>query len=48
MLNIDLSPLFRSTIGFDQMVSFLEAATNTDPETLSYPPYDIEKRGEDD
>ncbi len=43
MDNFDLSPLFRSTIGFDRLMQFADAATRID---ASYPPYNIEITGE--
>ena len=44
--NLDFSPLFRSSIGFDRMLNVLEAASRV--ETIdSWPPYDIVKSGED-
>jgi molecular chaperone IbpA len=43
----DLSPLFRSTIGFDRLMRLADAATRVDTTALSYPPYNIEKTGED-
>jgi molecular chaperone IbpA len=43
MDRFDFSPLFRSTIGFDRLARLADAA-NTAP---SYPPYNIEKTGED-
>ncbi|HEY0837523.1 MAG TPA: Hsp20 family protein [Azospirillum sp.] len=46
MRTYDLSPLFRSTVGFDRLTRLLEAAPNGD-EAVSYPPYNIEKLGED-
>jgi len=46
MTRYDLSPLFRSTVGFDRMMNLLESATNV-AETTSYPPYNIEKLDED-
>lgn len=46
MRNYDLSPLFRSTVGFDRMTRLLDAATRLDDSALSYPPYNIEKTGE--
>lgn len=46
MRNFDLSPLFRSTVGFDRMTRLLDAATRLDDSALSYPPYNIEKTGE--
>jgi molecular chaperone IbpA len=47
MRTYDLSPLFRSTIGFDRMTRLLESALKADDASLSYPPYNIEKTGED-
>jgi molecular chaperone IbpA len=45
--NLDFSPLFRSSIGFDRMLNALEAASRI--ETIdNWPPYDIVKIGEDD
>jgi len=44
----DLSPLYRATIGFDRMMNLLDSATRVDEGALSYPPYNIEKLGEDD
>lgn len=46
MRSYDLSPLFRSTVGFDRMNRLFDNAINTD--VPSYPPYNIEKLGEDD
>jgi molecular chaperone IbpA len=42
----DLSPLFRTAIGFDRLVRTLEAA-RASSEANGYPPYNIEKTGED-
>ncbi|HYE51925.1 MAG TPA: Hsp20 family protein [Azospirillaceae bacterium] len=47
MRTYDLSPLFRSTVGFDRMTRLLEAALKADEANASYPPYNIEKLGED-
>jgi molecular chaperone IbpA len=42
----DFSPLFRSSVGFDQILNALEAASRV--ETIdNWPPYDIAKTGED-
>ena len=46
MRSFDFSPLFRSTIGFDRMSRLLDTALQFDEATASYPPYNIEKRGE--
>ncbi|MEK0083830.1 Hsp20 family protein [Benzoatithermus flavus] len=42
----DFSPLFRSSIGFDRVFDLLENATRFQT-TDSWPPYNIEKMGED-
>lgn len=46
MRTYDLSPLFRSTVGFDRLSRLLESAMTVDDAALSYPPYNIEKMGE--
>ena len=47
MDRFDFSPLFRSTIGFDRLIRLVDAATRVDNASLAYPPYNIEKTGED-
>src|SRR5512139_3051690 len=47
MRNYDLSPLLRSTIGFDRINRLFEAAARLEDEAPSYPPYNIEKSGDD-
>ena len=47
MNTIDLSPLYRSTIGFDRMASLLDSALRSDKAVAGFPPYDIEATGED-
>jgi len=47
MRNYDLSPLFRSTVGFDRLARLVDTATRTDESQLGYPPYNIEKLGEE-
>lgn len=42
----DLSPLFRSTVGFDRLARLMDTATRFDESAPSYPPYNIEKTGE--
>jgi molecular chaperone IbpA len=46
MTTFDLSPLFRTAIGFDRLARNLESATRV--ETGSYPPYNIEVCGDDE
>lgn len=43
----DFSPLFRSTVGFDRMLDALRAAARVE-HLDNYPPYDIERTGEDE
>ncbi len=45
MRSFDLSPLYRSTIGFDRLFSMLDQASVAD-NTPSYPPYNIERSDE--
>lgn len=47
MRTFDLSPLFRATVGFDRVANLLDAVSRTDEGAFSYPPYNIEKLGED-
>ncbi len=47
MTTIDLSPLYRSTIGFDRMGSLLDSALRSQKTAVGFPPYDIESGGED-
>ena len=47
MRTFDLSPLFRSTVGFDHLTRALDAALQVNDGSLSYPPYNIEKVGDD-
>lgn len=47
MDRFDFSPLFRSSIGFDRLARMVDAATRVDSTALSYPPYNIEKTGDD-
>lgn len=48
MRNFDLSPLFRSTIGFDHMSRLMDAAMQGTDNVDGYPPYNIEKLADDD
>src|SRR5210317_866871 len=45
MRNFDLSPLYRSAIGFDRLANMLDAASRNERQP-SYPPYNIELTGE--
>ncbi len=45
-MTVDFSPLFRTAIGFDRLARLMDTASAT-PEAPSYPPYNIEKTGDD-
>lgn len=47
MRTFDFSPLFRSTVGFDRMPQLMEAAMKGADHSDGYPPYNIEKQGDD-
>lgn len=49
MRNTDLSPLFRTSVGFDRFDDLLNAALSGTPDAgPAFPPYDIERTGEND
>ncbi len=48
MRHFDLSPLYRSTIGFDRLGSLLDTLSSFEGEAPSYPPYNIERVGENE
>jgi molecular chaperone IbpA len=45
MRHFDLSPLYRSTVGFDRLFALLDQAANVD-NAPTYPPYNIERTDE--
>jgi molecular chaperone IbpA len=47
MRHFDFTPLYRSTVGFDRLASILDQVMTADPSQNTYPPYNIEKTGED-
>ena len=47
MRHFDFSPLYRATVGFDQIVDMFDSVMTSDIQTSSYPPYNIEKIDED-
>ncbi|MEM0988751.1 MAG: Hsp20 family protein [Pseudomonadota bacterium] len=47
MRNFDLTPLYRSTVGFDRMANMMDQLMAGDGAQPSYPPYNIEKTGDD-
>ncbi len=48
MRTFDLTPLLRSTIGFDPAYRAFEASFNSDGAESAYPPYNIEKKDENE
>ena len=42
MNTIDLTPLYRSSVGYDRFGSLLDAAFQTEKSASGYPPYNIE------
>jgi len=46
MRNYDLSPLYRSTVGFDRLFSLLDQHSSLAGAAPTYPPYNIERTGE--
>jgi molecular chaperone IbpA len=46
MRQFDLSPLYRSTVGFDRLFSALDSLVNVEASAPTYPPYNIERTGE--
>jgi molecular chaperone IbpA len=47
MRNFDLTPLYRASVGFDHLADVMDRALSADVATPTYPPYNIEKTGED-
>jgi molecular chaperone IbpA len=42
MNTVDLTPLYRSSVGFDRLASLIDSALSAEPTTSAYPPYNIE------
>ena len=47
MRHVDFSPLYRSTVGFDRLFTMLDSLAQPDNSGQTYPPYNIERTGED-
>jgi len=47
MRRFDTTPLLRSSVGFDNINRLLDSVTRQDPSETAYPPYNIEKVGDD-
>ena len=48
MRTFDLAPLYRSTVGFDRLFDLFDQAAGHDGAAPGYPPYNIERTGEND
>ncbi|MDH3596960.1 MAG: Hsp20 family protein [Rhodospirillales bacterium] len=46
MRTFDFAPFYRSTVGFDRMFSMLDQVAGVEGSVPSYPPYNIERTGE--
>ena len=46
MRTFDFAPFYRSTVGFDRVFSTLDQLVGTEGSVPSYPPYNIERSGE--
>ncbi|MGI3166577.1 Hsp20 family protein [Pseudooceanicola sp. 200-1SW] len=47
MRNFDLAPLYRATVGFDQLADMMDRVLTNDGAQSTYPPYNIEKTADD-
>jgi molecular chaperone IbpA len=48
MRPIDFAPFYRSTVGFDRLFDLLDSASGVESGVPGYPPYNIERLGEND
>lgn len=47
MRTFDFAPLYRASVGFDQIADLMDRALTQDTSGSSYPPYNIEKTADD-
>ncbi|MBV2359586.1 Hsp20 family protein [Thalassococcus sp. CAU 1522] len=47
MRTLDFAPLYRATVGFDQIADLMDRVLTNDVQTQTYPPYNIEKTADD-
>ena len=47
MRSFDFAPLYRATVGFDQMADMMDRVLTNDVAQTGYPPYNIEKTDND-
>lgn len=48
MRHLDLTPLYKSTIGFDRLASLFDSMSTLDSDVPNYPPYNIERLADDE
>lgn len=48
MRHHDFNSLYRSTVGFDRLFQLLDGVGGVDGDAPTYPPYNIERRGENE
>lgn len=47
MRNFDFAPLYRATVGFDEIANMMDRVLSSDLSQPTYPPYNIEKTADD-
>ena len=47
MRNYDFAPLYRATVGFDQIADLMDRVLTSEVSQPTYPPYNIEKTADD-
>ena len=47
MRNFDFAPLYRATVGFDQIADMMDRVLSSEVNETTYPPYNIEKTADD-
>lgn len=47
MRSFDFAPLYRATVGFDQIADMMDRVLTNDVSNQTYPPYNIEKTADD-
>jgi len=48
MRHLDLTPFYRSTVGFDRLFDLLDSAVGFESDGVAYPPYNIERLGDNE
>lgn len=48
MRHLDLTPLYKSTVGFDRLASLFDSMGSLEGDTPNYPPYNIERLGDNE